>query len=196
MAEGSDANRLREHFATTPREEIERENLNAYARLYPRIRRTAPLLYGDDEQQNRIQTTESYAISGMWSHLPDEAFYHCHIYSVNVDDALVKPEVSFRSMPLGITWPVHQVFRAEMTVPPSWPINASTITIRNPAFFFQRTVGFNNGNMILGYEYRSLSDAVAPRGRPGLPARPGFRHRRAGIHRDRPVKGHIPLFQS
>ncbi len=162
VAEGPDANRLREHFATTPREDIERENLNAFARLYPRIRRTAPLLYGDDEQQNRIQTTESYAISGIWSHLPDEAFYHCHIYSVNVDDALVKPEVSLRSMPLGITWPVHQIFRAEMVLPPSWPINASTITIRNPAFFFQRTVGFNNGNMILGYEYRSLSDAVAP----------------------------------
>jgi transglutaminase-like putative cysteine protease len=162
LAEGPDANRLREHFATTPPEDIERENLNAYARLYPRIRRAAPLLYGDDELQNRIQTTEAYAISGMWSRLPGEAFYHCHIDSVNVDDALVKPEVSLRSMPLGITWPVHQVFRAEMLLPPSWPINASTITIRNPAFFFQKTVGFNNGKMILGYEYRSLGDAVAP----------------------------------
>jgi len=162
VAEGPDANRLREHFATTPREDIERENLNAYARLYPRIRRAAPLLYGDDEQQNRIQTTESYAVSGMWSRLPDETYYHCRIYSVNVDDALVKPEVSLRSMPLGVNYPVHQVFRAELLLPPSWPLTASTITIRNPAFFFQRTVGFNNGKMFLGYEYRSWSDAVAP----------------------------------
>ena len=98
----------------------------------------------------------------MWSRLPDESYYHCRIYSVNVNDALVKPEVSLRSLPLGVNYPVHQVFRAEVLLPPSLPFNTSNITIRNPAFFFQRTVGFNGVSLILGYEYHSLSDAVAP----------------------------------
>jgi transglutaminase-like putative cysteine protease len=162
VAEGPDANRLRERYATTPREDIERENLNAYARLYPRIRPTAPLLYDDDERQNRIQITEFYAVQGMWNRLPDEAYHHCRIYSVNVDDALIKPEVSLRTMPLGITHPVHQIFRAQVSLPPSLPLDTSRITIRNPAFFFQRTVALNGAGLILGYEYRSWSDAVAP----------------------------------
>jgi len=167
VAEGPDANRLREHYATTPREDIERENLNAYARLYPRIRPTAPLLYDDDERQNRIQTTEFYAIQGMWSRLPDEAYHHCRIYSVNVDEALIKPEVSLRTMPLGITHPVHQIFRAQVSLPALLPLDTSRITIRNPAFFFQRTVALNGAGLMLGYEYRSWSDAVAPEAVPG-----------------------------
>jgi hypothetical protein len=162
VAEGPDAESLREHFATTPREDIERDNLNAYAKLYPFMSRTAPLVYSDDEQQNRVVTTEFYAIERMWNKQPDEPNFHCRLYCMNVDEALVKPAVSFRTMPLGVRYPVHQVFHAEVSVPTAWPINPSNITIDNPAFYFQRLINVANHRLILDYEYRSWSDAVSP----------------------------------
>jgi hypothetical protein len=162
VAEGPDAERLRERFATTPREDIERDNLNAYAQIYPVIRPTAPLLFNDDEQQNRVETTEFYAIAKMWSRLPDEPYYHCRVYPVNVDDAIVKPAVSFRTMPLGVAYPVHQIFHAEVSVTTIWPITPSNTTIDNPAFYFQRLVNIAGGKLVLDYEYRSWTDAVAP----------------------------------
>jgi transglutaminase-like putative cysteine protease len=162
VAAGPDANRLREHYATTPRLDIEQENLNAYASLYPRIRRTAPLLYHDDEPQNRIEITDFYAIGGMWSRMPGETYYRCPIYALNVDDALIKPEVSLRTMPLGLRYPVHQIFRAEVSLPASLPLELSNVTIQNPAFFFQRTVGLPEGKLSVGYEYHSWSDVVQP----------------------------------
>jgi hypothetical protein len=162
VAEGPDAERLREHFATTPREDIENDNLNSYAKLYTSLSRTSPMVYNDDEQQNRIETAEFYAIEKMWSKQPDEAYYRCRIYCDNVGDALVKPAVSFRTMPLGVRFPVHQVFHAEVIVPMSWPIQPSTTTIDNPAFFFQRLVNVAEHRLILDYEYRSWTDAVAP----------------------------------
>ena len=162
VAEGHDADRLRERFATTTRDEIERDSLNDYAKLYPFIRRTAPLLYSDDEQQNRVEITEFYAIDKMWTRLPDEANYHARIYSVNVDQALVKPAVSYRTMPLGLQYPVHQIFHAEITITSGLPIDPSNVRIENPAFFFQRTVGLSGGILFLNYEYRSWTDAVSP----------------------------------
>jgi transglutaminase-like putative cysteine protease len=162
VAEGSDANRLRERFAATQREDIERENLNAYAKFYPAISRAAPMTCSDDEDQNRIETTEFYSIENMWSRLPDESYYHCRIYPLNVDEALIKPAVSFRAMPLAVGHPVHQVFHAEINVTSTAPINSSNITINNPAFFFQRFVRTSGGELFLDYEYRSLTGAVAP----------------------------------
>jgi hypothetical protein len=159
VAEGRDADALRTRFATTPRADIEREDLNGLARIYPLVHATAPLDYTDDEQENRVETTEYYSIDKIWSRLPDQANYHCRIYSVNVDDALEKPEVSFRTMPLGLHHPVHQVFHADVTVA-GLPITPSNITINNAAFYFQRTVNVAGNRLLLDYEYRSLADSV------------------------------------
>jgi len=167
VAEGLDADRLREHFSTTPRDDIERDNLNAYAKIYPFMSRTAPMLYSDDEQQNRIETTEFYSIENMWSKQADEPYFHCRIYSVNVEDALVKPAAAFRTMPLGVRHPLHQIFHAEVSVLTIWPINPSTTTIVNPAFSFQRLVNIVGGKLVLDCEYRSWTDALAPDAVPG-----------------------------
>jgi transglutaminase-like putative cysteine protease len=161
VAEGSDADRLRERFATTPREDLERENLNDYAKLYPFIRSTAPLLYSDDEQQNRIETAEFYSIENIWSRLAGESSYRCRIYSMNVNEALTKPAESIRTMPLGVGYPVHQIFHAEVNVA-ALPADPSNVTIDSPAFYFQRLVSVVRGNLILNYEYRSWTDTVAP----------------------------------
>jgi hypothetical protein len=167
VAEGPDADRLREHFATTPREDIEKDDLNAYAKIYPFISRASAMVYSDDEQQNRVETTEFYSIERMWNKQPNDEFYRCRFYCVNVDEALVKPAVSFRTMPLGVEFPVHQVFHAIVNVPTSWPIPPSNVTIDDPAFYFQRLVNVAGGRLLLDYEYRALTDAVAPDAVPG-----------------------------
>jgi hypothetical protein len=167
VAEGRDADRLRERFATTTRDEIERANLNDYAKLYPFIHRTEPMLYSDDEQQNRIETTEFYAIANMWTRLPNDTQYRARIYSVNVDQALMKPAVTFRTMPLGVRYPVHQIFHAELNVPTGVPVDPANVRIENPAFYFQRAIrGVVGGKLFLDYEYRSWTDAVAPEAMP------------------------------
>jgi transglutaminase-like putative cysteine protease len=162
VAEGRDADRLRERFATTARDDIEREKLNNYAKLYPFIRPTQRLLYSDDEQQNRVETTEFYAIERLWTRLPDETDYHARIYSVNVDQALIKPAVSFRAMPLGLEYPVHQIFHAEVYTTSGVPVDPINVRIENPAFYFQRTGGLAQGRLVLNFEYHSWTDVVAP----------------------------------
>ena len=160
LAEGNDADRLRARFATSTRDELERENLNEYAKLYPFIRRTEPLIYFDDEQLNQVKITESYAIDKMWNRLPGEQNHHARIYPVNVDEALERPTVSVRTMPLGLDFPIHQIFHAEVNITGGLPIDPSQVKIDDPAFFFERTVKVWGTKMFLNYEYRSWTNAV------------------------------------
>ena len=162
VAEGADAEQMRAQFATTTRSEIEREDLNYYARVYPEIAQTAPLIYTDDDQQNKIEVDEFYAVRKIWSHLPDEAFYHCRIYPVNIEMAMKPPGVSLRTMPLGVAYPKHQIFHSEISVPTLALTQPGDQTIENPAFYFHRAVNVVGGKLILDFEYRALADVVQP----------------------------------
>jgi Domain of Unknown Function with PDB structure (DUF3857) len=167
VAEGPDADLLRQHLATTPREDLERDNLNALAKFYPFVRRTGPLVYSDDQQQNRIEVTESYAIEKLWSRLPDESNFHFRIYALNFNGIVANPAASVRTMPLAVPYPVHQIFHAEVNVTSSLPAESENVTIDHPAFYFRRTAAIVGGNLILNFEYRSWGDAVAPNAVPG-----------------------------
>jgi hypothetical protein len=172
VAEGPDADRLRQRLATTPREEVERENLSAYAKEYPFIRRTAPLVYADDEQQNRIEVTEYYALEKLWNRLQDESNFHFRIYAVNLDSALVNPADAVRTQPLAVPYPIHQIFHAEVNVTSSLPADSENVTMDRSAFYFHRTAAIvgGSGNLVLNFEYRSWTDAVA------APAMPAYVH--------------------
>lgn len=162
VAEGTDAEALREHFSTTSQDDIEREYYSVQAKYYTDIRSTAPLQFSDDQQNNRFQITEFYSVPRMWNRLPEEAYYHCHFYSVNVDDAMRKPDVSPRTMPLGIDYPVDQVSRIEASWTTGWPVHPDNESVMNPAFSFYRNETFIGTNLVIEHEYRSLTDVVMP----------------------------------
>jgi hypothetical protein len=162
VAQGPDADALRARFATTPREDVERENLEGWAKLYPSIHSAAPLFYYDDEQRNRVETTESYTIDNIWNWEPGELQYSCRIHAVNVDDALVKPPASLRTMPFAVRYPVHQIFHAELNLNRALPGDMDNKTMNDPAFFFQRILSLAGPTLAFNCEYRSLTDSVAP----------------------------------
>jgi transglutaminase-like putative cysteine protease len=162
VAEGIDATALRQHFAVTPTVQIEREYLAAQEDNYPDIHGTVPLKFTDDEQNNRVEITESYSIPKFWKRRAEDPYYHCHFFSFNVDDAMHKPEDSVRTMPLGIDYPVHQLFHVEANWMIGWPVRPDNQSIQNPAFEFNRTMNIVGTNLVVDHEYRSLSDVVMP----------------------------------
>jgi hypothetical protein len=164
VAEGRDAELLRAQYATTARDEIERANLNYYAKFYPDIVQTAPLIYNDDEQQNKIEVDEFYSVQRIWSLVPGEALalYNCLISPVNVETAMKPPAVTLRTMPLGVAYPDHQIFHAEVTLTTPTIIQPDERTIEAPAFYFHRLANTGGGKLFLDFEYRALTDAIQP----------------------------------
>ncbi len=167
ITDGADADAMRRRFSTTEPSVIANENLNAFAALYPGIVRVVPLEYSDDEKANQVVVTDYYQIEKIWSPLPAGPGYVCRFYSYNIDRAVRKPLVSFRSMPLGLSHPQHQVFRAEITLPLSVPVEPGQWAINNPAFHFHKTVARSGDKVLVEHEYDSLAETVPVEAMPG-----------------------------
>ncbi len=162
IAEGRDAEWLRKLFTITARTEIERANLSYYSGYYTDIAQTKPLVYADNEQQNEIEVDEFYTVRKIWSRTPNEIFFHCRIYAANVQRAMKPPAVFARTMPLGVPYPDHQIFHAEVSMAPVTVIDSDNQSIENPAFFFERVTTIRERKLFLDYEYHSRTDAVLP----------------------------------
>jgi len=166
-AEGEDAVALRARYATTPRDQIDSQELNYYAKLYPQTSQTAPTTYVDNEEANRVEIDQFYRIADDWSPPPPNGvWYTFRIYSHNIDPAVRLPGLSMREMPLGVPYPRHEIFQAEAWFAAANFVPGDDQTIRNPSFYFHRSVNMNERKLTLEYEYNSISDVVPVDGVP------------------------------
>jgi transglutaminase-like putative cysteine protease len=163
VSEGGDADAVRALFATTPREVVAKSYLQPYADLYPGLRSAGPPAMEDDEQQNRVATTEYYTLAHGWTDVGKSGKYEkykCEFYAGAMAGLLKNPVDTDRQMPLGITYPEHQVVRMEVVLPEAWPGEAIDKTVDDAAFFFRMRCRCSGSKLVLEYEYNSLADAV------------------------------------
>ncbi|HEY3915295.1 MAG TPA: DUF3857 domain-containing protein [Verrucomicrobiae bacterium] len=166
VAEGIDAEAIRQHFATAAFDEIEREYLEERARSYPDIRSVAHLKFNDDEKTNRVEITESYSIPRIWNIQSQEPYYHCRFYAGSLAEVMGKPMDSTRTDPLAIPYPVHRISRVEASWYIGWPVQPDNQTINNPAFSFYRTINIIGTNLVVQHEFKTTSSVVAPEAYP------------------------------
>ena len=162
IAEGRDADHLRELFATTKRSDIEKNYTHFYSSLYPGIKMSSPIAIEDDQQQDRFQTTESYSIDKVWTRSDKDGTYRCEFYPSTIAALLKKPVDTDRKLPLGISYPQHQILRTEVTLPQAWPADAEQKTFSDSAFTFQKDYRCTGGQLVMKYEYQSLADSISP----------------------------------
>lgn len=162
IAEGRDADHLREVFATTKRSDIEKSYTHYYSDLYPGIKLSAPVAIVDDTQQDRVQTTETYTIEKAWTLSEKDGSYNCEFYPATIAAFLKKPVATDRKLPLGVPFPQHQILRTEVTLPSPWPFETSGKNISDPAFSFRKSYQCAGNKLVMEYEYQSLADSVSP----------------------------------
>ncbi len=162
IAEGHNADSLRGFFAATKRSEIEKSYTHFYSGLYPGIKMSSPIVIEDDEQQDRVQTTEFYSIDKVWSQPDKSGKYCCEFYPSTIAALLKKPVDTDRKLPLGINFPQHQILRTEAYLPTVWPSDADKKTIFDPAFTFRKDYRCAGRKLVVEYEYQSLADSVPP----------------------------------
>jgi len=161
LAEGRDAEILRELFATNKRSDIEKTDTHYYSVRYPGIAMTAPIDFEDDQQLNRVQTTEYFSIANAWTQSDQARKYRCEFYPVGIAARLRKPVDVNRTLPLGINFPEHQILRTEVTLPEAWPAETEEKEVSDPAFMFRTARRCAGKSLVMAYEYQSLADAVS-----------------------------------
>jgi len=162
VAEGRDAESLRELFAGTKRSDIEKNYTHFYSTLYPEIKMSSAIAFEDDEQQNRVQTTEFYTIDNLWTESDTSHKVTCDFYPSSISRFLKRPVDITRSSPLGLSFPQHEILRTEVTLPNAVASESDEKSVADPAFTFRKTFRSNGRNVVTEYEYQSLDDSVAP----------------------------------
>ena len=162
LAEGSDADQLRETFADQRRDELQKNYLNYYAREYPKIKTAAALEVFDHREENTFETVEHYQIHEFWTLSDDKQNYECDFYPQTIRDLFDDPTTTLRSMPLAITYPRHTILRTTVLLPDSWPLTNEVDHFESTAaqLDFKRETGSNSFQMV--YEYRALTNFVSP----------------------------------
>ena len=165
VATGEDADALREQFATTGRDKIQKSYQDFYSRDYPQIKIAQPVQFADDEQQNRIEMTEFYTIEKMWVKSDDNKRFWCEFSPHTITSLLYqKPRDKERAMPLALEFPEHQIFHAEAILPAVWPPYKRNKTISDPEFFYQNQLNVSGRKLVMEAEYRTFADSI-PAGR-------------------------------
>ncbi|HEV2693042.1 MAG TPA: hypothetical protein VG347_09135, partial [Verrucomicrobiae bacterium] len=131
-----------------------------YSDLYPGIKMSSPIALEDDEQQNLVQTTEYYSIDNAWTQADKVKKYRCDFYPSTIAAFLKKPVDIDRKLPLGLSFPRHQILRTEVTLPEAWPVESTEKIVDDPAFTFRKTYRCSGSKVVTEYEYQSLADYV------------------------------------
>ena len=162
VAEGRDAEALRQLFAETKRADIEKNYTHAYADLYPGIKMVSPIAIADDESLNRVQTTEFYSIEKAWGQPEKNHKSHLDFYPSAIAARLRKPVDTARRFPFGIDYPEHQNVRIEATLPGAWPAGTEKLTVQDSAFLFQKAHRCTGNKLVMEFDYQALADGVMP----------------------------------
>ncbi|HUA37506.1 MAG TPA: DUF3857 domain-containing transglutaminase family protein [Candidatus Sulfopaludibacter sp.] len=162
VAEGRDADHLRELFATTKRTDVEKNYTHFYDNLYPGIKLSLPIAIEDDQQQDRFQTTESYLIDNVWTRSDKDGTHRCEFYPSTIAALLKKPVDTDRKLPLGVSYPQRHILRTEVILPQAWPVEEGRKAFSDSAFTFQKDYRCTGGQLIMEYKYESLTDSVSP----------------------------------
>lgn len=161
---GAAAESMRAQIASRGLAEKQMDYLNYYARTYPGIKAAAPLAMRDDETNNTITLTESYAIADFWSRQKGKKRREAYIDSAEIETRFSAPKAVNRIAPLKVRFPEEIEEVTEVKLPEEWEITEKNSTVSDAAFVYANRVaqGKDGRSMVVTNSYKARADRVAP----------------------------------
>lgn len=165
VATGRDADNLRRTFSTDSLSEIEENYRSYYEDDYPGITVANPITFSDDEKQNRIVITESYALISLWDKEQDEGGpdqLYAWFYARFISSVAKVPSETERTKPYSIGHPRRYVHTLEITPPEGWDIPDGKHSRQLPALDYSFDISSAAGKARVRFDYLTHADRVMP----------------------------------
>jgi transglutaminase-like putative cysteine protease len=151
---GVDADAMRYQLASQSRADLGKDYLNYYAERNPSIEADALPEVADDEQANVITITERYTVPHFWK---DGA----HVFLADrLGEELSKPNVSRRTSPLRVSYPLNLEQLIEIELPHRQAFETGTTERADDALRFTAAATAADRTVRLRYSLTALSDHV------------------------------------
>lgn len=150
----SDADGTRASFSEHSISDLGKKYLNYYAERHPGISADGLPQISDDTEANTITVRERYRIPNFWEDEKHE-FWADRIYS-----ELSKPEVSQRTSPLYVPYPLHIAQSVEINFPGAPAFAPRSASVSNDAMTLDYKHTRTGNQLKLEYTLRTLRDHV------------------------------------
>ncbi len=132
--EGSAARSIRAYFAENNPEQIGRGSLDFYNRYYPGITSAAQVTFKDDSDRNRFTVTEVYTLKTLFSPVGTGPTLQAEFQPGSIWDHCRIPSLGQRKHPYHVPHPLYLEQHISIHLPRDWPVEASSRTVKDPAF--------------------------------------------------------------
>jgi transglutaminase-like putative cysteine protease len=159
---GLSAERTRNAFQESGRDEIQKQYLKYYARLFPRVSVKKPMEFEEITDANACRTREFYSIPDIWTKNEEENRFELSLFPGDIAEAMGSVGSGRRDDPLDLNFPANitQVINAAMF--DRWSITSKNLSINNPFFRFTDTAIAEGRRVTMTFSYEAVADRVAP----------------------------------
>jgi transglutaminase-like putative cysteine protease len=161
MYEKDEADDMRASFASQSKHDLEKNYLDYYTKVYPRIKSADTLVINDEKESNKLETVERYTIDDFFSFDSANQNYLGSFYAYMIRDVL--PNVkNNKDHPIAITYPYSLRHQVRVTAPINWQMEATTKNITRDAYVFGHSISVEGNTLIISYDLSFLKDHIAP----------------------------------
>ncbi|MEP6466189.1 MAG: DUF3857 domain-containing protein [Parafilimonas sp.] len=157
---GAYADDTRSDFNYSSDYEMQKNYLNFYKDYFDNIKSDS-LTYSDNDSTGIFTTTEYYSIDSFWTIKDNSrtADFSCYVIS----DLLKKPKETNRTMPIGLSFPVHCTEELDINLAGNgWNLKEVDEDVRCASFAFIKKSKVYDNRIIIDYDYERFKDNVMP----------------------------------
>lgn len=153
---GADADSMRARLADTSSADLASSYLNHYAVAWPSLESEGSLAVRDQRDANRIEILAAYRLPEFWTAEPRS------LEAWSLADIAEAPATVKRAMPLAVEHPARLRHRITLHLPAEPDDVPGEERVEDDAFRFARRSSLEGATLSVGFDYQSLTDAVAP----------------------------------
>ena len=151
---GGEADRMRYELSRGSLSELSKTYLNFYGEENPSIKAEGLPQVEDDTVANKIVVKEQYLIDGFWKDRKHN-FYADRIY-----EETKKPNVTQRTMPMRIRFPVSIDHTIEVDFSERYDVSPDSGTISNNVVRFDYDISSRGSKIRLHYSFKTFGDSI------------------------------------
>jgi len=157
---GRAAESTRSRFQDRGREKVQKEYLQYYARRFPGIRTSKPMVYEELPGANACRIKEFYVIPDIWQLNEKKTQYEVVLYPSDLDQDMGSAGSSQRDDPLALEHPVNTTQEINAQMFEDWPVKVSRQEVKNVFFRYREGGKVKGRHLQFTYSYESLADRV------------------------------------
>jgi transglutaminase-like putative cysteine protease len=155
----NEADKIRDRLASASMSETEKNYLNYYIKIYPKIEAADSVTVTDNEDENKLTTIEHYRIANFFKKDSATAINSASFYANYIDEQLPVVENNVK-YPVSLYYPYAIDYTISVVLPSGWNVESQHTEIKRDAYAFSSDISAIGDMLLLKYKFNYLKDFI------------------------------------